>query len=118
MVILREIYFGDWEDAPMQDDEFSRVYKTATSHLHEISHGDVIKERADKAIAKLLDYLPYKTAAIVCDDTLIRSMICRLKKESLDNMPKYKPLLPNGSILKLDLSATMEITNDTDKIIL
>lgn len=114
---FREIHFGDYEDTPMQDDEFSKIYKTATSHLHEISHGDVIKERADKAIIKLLDYLPYKTATVVCHDTLIRSIICRLKGESLDEMPKYKPLLPNGSVLKLDLSAIIEITNGTDKII-
>ena len=112
---FREIHFGDYEDTPMKDDEFSLIYKTATSHLHEVSHGDILKERADKAIMKLFDYLPYKTVAVVCHDTLIRSMICRLKGESLDNMPQYKPLLPNGSVLKLNLSASMEITNETGK---
>ena len=113
---FREIHFGDYEDTPMQNDEFSIMYKTETSRLHEIFHGDVIKERADKAIAKLLDYLPKGEIVVVCHDTLIRSIICRLKGESLDNMQKYKPLLPNGSILKLSLAATMEITNDTGKI--
>ena len=106
---FREIHFGDYEDTLMQDDEFSRIYKTATSHLHEISHGDVLAERADKAITRLLDYLPKGEIAVVCHDTLIRSIICRLKGESLDNMPKYKPMLPNGSVLKLDLSPKMEI---------
>ena len=112
---FREIHLGDYEDTLMQDDEFSRIYKTATSHLHEISHGDVLTERADKAIIKLLDYLPKGEIAVVCHDTLIRSIICRLKGESLDNMPKYKPMLPNGSILKLDLSSKMEIIVNVEK---
>lgn len=113
---FREIHFGDYEDTLMQDDEFSKIYKTATSQLHEISHGDVIKERADNAITKLLDYLSYGTVVVVCHDTLIRSIICRLKGESLDNMPKYKPLLPNGSVLCLDLSPKMQIMANSERI--
>lgn len=115
---FREIHFGNCEDTFMEDNEFLRIYNSAPSKLHELTYGDVIKDRADKAIVKLLDYLPYKTAVVVCHDTLIRSIICRLKGESLDNMPKYKPLLPNGSILKLDLYATMEIMNSENKIII
>ena len=107
--VFREIHFGDYEDTAMKDDEFSEIYRTLTSHLHEISHGDVIKERADNAITKLFDYMPYGTVAVVCHDTLIRSIICRLKGESLDNMPKYKALLQNGSILCFDLSPKMQI---------
>lgn len=72
--------------------------------------------QADKAIARMYDYLPKGKIAIVCHDTLIRSIICRLKGESLDNMPKYKPMLPNGSILSLKLSATLEILNNSGKI--
>lgn len=112
---FREIHFGDYENTPMQDDEFSKIYKTKTSHLHEISHGDVLKDRADKAIIKLLDYLSHGEIAVVCHDTLIRSIICRLKGESLDNMPKYKPLLPNGSVLSFDFSLRMEITTNSEK---
>lgn len=115
---FREIHFGDYEDTPMQDDEFSKIYKTETSHLHEISHGDVLKERADRAIIKLLDYLPYGEVAVVCHDTLVRSIICRLKGESLDNMPKYKPLFPNGSILTLKSFGEMEITNNNGTLCL
>ena len=81
-----------------------------------MTHGDVIKERADKAIIKMLDYLPKGEVAIVCHDTLMRSIICRLKGESLDNMPKYSPLLSNGCILRLDFSSTMVLTNEGGKI--
>lgn len=115
---FREIHFGDYEDTLMKDNEFLRMYDTYPSRLHEITHGDVIKERADKAIIKILDYFPRSEIAVVCHDTLIRSIICRLKGESLDEMPKYKPLLPNGSILKLDLFSKMEIINDRDETIL
>ena len=115
---FREIHFGDYEDTPMKDDEFSKIYKTATSHLHEISHGDILAERADRAIMKLSNYVLQGEVAVVCHDTLIRSIICRLKGESLDNMPMYKSLLPNGSILTLDLSGKMEITNNNGTLCL
>jgi len=106
---FREIHFGDREDTPMQDDEFKRVYQNEPSRLHQICGGDDIKKRADRAISALLDYLPSGTVAVVCHDTLIRGIMCRLKGEHLDNMPKYKPMLPNGSILRLDFPADMEI---------
>lgn len=115
---FREIHFGDYEDTPMKDDEFFRMYKTKTADLHKISHGDNIKERADKAISRLFYYLPQGEVVVVCHDTLIRCIICRLKKESLDNMPKYKPLLPNGSILSISPALTMEITANAQKIII
>ncbi len=106
---FREIHFGDYEDTPMQDDEFSKIYKTETARLHEISHGDVLQQRADRAILRLLDYLPRGEVAVVCHDTLMRAIMCRLKGESLNNMPQYKPLLPNGSVLRLELPAQMAI---------
>lgn len=115
---FREIHFGDYENTLMEDNEFLRMYNTHPSRLHEITHGDVIKKRANKAIIKILDYFTKGEIVIVCHDTLMRAIICRLKGVSLDDMPKYKPLLTNGSILKLDLSMTMEIMNDTDKIII
>ena len=115
---FREIHFGDYENTPMKDDEFSRIYKTKTSELHKISHGDNVQERADKAISRLQDYLPQGEVAVVCHDTLIRAVICRLKGESLDSMPKYKPLLPNGSILSISPAMTMEITYNTQKTVI
>lgn len=115
---FREIHFGDYENTPIKDDEFSRIYKTKTSELHKISHGDNVKERADRAILRLRDYLPQGEVVAVCHDTLIRSVICRLKGESLDNMPKYKPLLPNGSILSIYPTKTMEITYNAQKIVI
>lgn len=108
---FREIYFGDYEDVLMQDDEFSKAFKTYPSRLHEVSNGDVIKERADKAIIKLLDYKSKGNVVIVCHDTLIRSIICRLKGEDLDNMPKYKALVTNGSVTNIDLSSTIDIVD-------
>lgn len=108
---FREIYFGDYENTFMEDNEFLRIYDSEPSRLHEVTHGDVIKDRADRAILKLLDYLPKGETVVVCHDTLIRGIICRLKGESLDNMPKYKTLLPNGSIVCLNLSVDMKITN-------
>ena len=115
---FREIHFGNHENMPMKDDEVLKIYQTATSRLHEFTHGDNVKERADKAILRLLDYLPQSDIAVVCHDTLIRSIICRLKGESLDNMPKYKPLLPNGSVLSISPSAEMSIINNSEKIII
>lgn len=109
---FREIHFGIYEETKEEDNEFLRTFKTTPSRLHEVTHGDNVKERADRAIVKLLDYLPKGETVIVCHDTLIRSIICRLKGESLDNMPKYIPLLSNGSVLKLNLTAVMELTND------
>lgn len=108
---FREIHFGDYEDTLMVDNEFLLTYNTTPSQLHKVTHGDVIKDRADKAIIKLLNYLSKGDIVIVCHDTLIRSIICRLKGENLDNMPKYKPLIPNGCIVKLDLSPTFDIIN-------
>lgn len=113
---FREIHFGDYEGTPEVENEFLKTFKTTPSRLHEVTHGDVIKERADKAIIKMLDYLPKGEVAIVCHDTLMRSIICRLKGESLDNMPKYSPLLSNGCILRLDFSSTMVLTNEGGKI--
>ena len=104
---FREIHFGDFEDTLMEDNEFLQTYKTRASMLHEVSHGDNIKERADKAIVRLLDYLPRGNVAVVCHDMIIRSIICRLKGEDLDNMPKYEPLTTNGCIVKFDLSSLL-----------
>lgn len=115
---FREIHFGDYENTPMKDDETLKIYQTETSRLSEFTHGDDLKERADKAISRLQDYLPQGDVAVVCHDTLIRSVICRLKGESLDNMPKYKPLLPNGSILSIFPTMTMEITDNAQKIVI
>lgn len=106
---FREIYFGDHEDVPMLDDEFKKIYQNEPSRLHQICNGDDIKARADKAILALLNYLPSGTVAVVCHDTLIRGIICRLKGEHLDNMPQYKPLLPNGSILQINFPVDMKI---------
>ena len=113
---FREIHFGDYEDTPEVENEFLKTFKTTPSRLHEVTHGDVIKERADKAIIKMLDYLPKGEVVIVCHDTLMRSIICRLKGESLDTMPKYSPLLSNGCILSLNFSAPMELTNEHGEI--
>lgn len=115
---FREIHFGDYENTPMENNEFLQIYNTFPSRLHEITHGDVIKERADKAIIKLLDYLSEGETVVVCHDTLMRAVICRLKGESLDNMPKYKPLLTNGSMLSVSFASALEITNDSGKIII
>ena len=97
---------------------FQKTFDTIPSRLHEVTHGDIVKERADKAIIKILDYLPKGETVIICHEALIRSIICRLKGESLDNMPKYKPFLSNGSVLKLNFSPLLEITNNTEKIII
>lgn len=115
---FREIHFGDYEGTKEEDNEFLKTFNTTPSRLHEVTHGDNIKDRADKAIIKILDYLQKGETVIICHDTLIRSIICRLKGESLDKMPQYKSLLSNGCILKLDLSKTMEITNCTGKILI
>ena len=109
---FREIHFGKYEDKPMTDDEFLKIYNTTPSRLHEISLGDVIKKRADEAIIKLLDYWPRGQTVIVSHDTLIRAIICRLRGESLDNMPKYKPLVTNGSILSISFATPMNLMNN------
>ena len=115
---FREIYFGDYENTIMKKNEFLKIYKTKPSNLHEISHGDVIKERADKAITKLHDYYTKGENVIISHDTLIRAIICRLKGESIDNMPQYEPLLTNGSILSISFYAQMSVINDNGKIII
>ena len=86
---FREIHFGDYENTIMEDNEFLRIYNTYPSRLHEITQGDAIKERADKAIIKILDYFPKGEIAIVCHDTLMRAIICRLKGESLDERKQF-----------------------------
>lgn len=116
--VFREIHFGDYENTSMKDNEVLKIYQTETSRLSEFTHGDNVKERADKAILRLLDYLSQGEVVVVCHDTLIRSMICRLKGESLDNMPKYKPLLQNGSILSISFADQMSIISGGEKIII
>lgn len=112
--IFREIHFGDYENTLMENNDFLKTYNTNPSHLHKITHGDVIKDRADRAIIKLLDYLPQGEIVVVCHDTLIRAIISRLKGENLDSMTQYKALLTNGSILSLDFPINMKITNDLE----
>lgn len=109
---FREINFGNREDTLVLDDKYTRAYDTNPSQLHKLTHGDVMADRAQKAIAKMLEYQEQgKVVAIVCHDTLMRAILCTLKGEHLDNMPKYKPLFINGAILKIDLPCTMEVTN-------
>lgn len=100
--VFKEINFGNHENEVMSEDECLKIYQTKPSVLHEFSQGDIIKERADKAIISLFDYLPMGTIAVVCHDTLIRAIICRLKGEDLDNMPSYKSLLPNCGIVGIE----------------
>ena len=47
---FREIHFGKYEDTLMEDNEFLKTYNSAPSRLHEVTHSDVIKKRADRAI--------------------------------------------------------------------
>ena len=115
---FREIYFGIYENTLMADNEFLRTYNSAPSCLHEITHGDVLKERADKAIIKMLDYMAKGETVIICHDTLIRAILCRLKGKNLDCMSQYTSLITNGSIVELNLAGLIKIQNENDTTIL
>ena len=109
---FREIYFGNYENTVMNESTGLQLYQTKPSMLHKETHGDNIKERADNAILAMLDYAMKGTVVIVCHDTLIRGIICRLKGEDIDKMPEYKTLIPNGCVVAVDLPDKIEILSD------